>query len=125
MGEKDIRKIQERLAECRKNKDLSYYELEELTGISKSTLQRYETGKIDKMPIDRLETIALALGVEPAYLMGWEDEEHSDAPYSPEADKIAELLERPEYKILFDKTKDMSPEQIERIVKIIDLTLGK
>ena len=103
---------------------MSYYELEKLTGISKSTLQRYETGNIEKVPIDRIETIAHALGVEPSYILGW-DAEQSEAPYSPEAERIAELLGRPEYKILFDKTKDLTPEEIERIVKIIELTLDK
>ena len=42
-------------------------------GISKSTLQRYETGYIKNMPVDKLEEIADALNISPAYLMGWED----------------------------------------------------
>ena len=52
----------------------SYKDLEKITGITASTLQRYETRSINKLPIDRLEVIAKALKVSPSYLMGWEDE---------------------------------------------------
>ena len=54
-------------------KDISYGELSTLTGIPKSALQRYATGETEKIPIDRLELIAKALGTTTAYLMGWED----------------------------------------------------
>ena len=52
---------------------MSYQELANKTGLSKSTLQRYETGAIKNMPIDKLEILASALNVSPAYLMGWEN----------------------------------------------------
>lgn len=57
-----------------KEKGVSYYELAKLTGIPKSALQRYAIGETTKIPLDRLEQIAKALGCSPAYLMGWEDE---------------------------------------------------
>lgn len=53
-------------------KDLSYGELSDKTGISKSALQRYATGQTEKIPIDRLQAIARALGTTAAYLMGWD-----------------------------------------------------
>lgn len=52
----------------------SYSELSELTGISKSSLQRYATGETHKIPIDCVEAIAKATRKDAAYLMGWEDE---------------------------------------------------
>ncbi|WP_010293561.1 helix-turn-helix domain-containing protein [Clostridium senegalense] len=51
---------------------LSYQDLANKTGLSKSTLQRYETGSIKNMPLDKLEVLAKALNVEPYYLMGWD-----------------------------------------------------
>ena len=57
-----------------KQKNLSYYDLEKKTGIPKSALQRYATGETPKIPLDRLELIAKALGCTPSYLMGWEKE---------------------------------------------------
>lgn len=53
---------------------MSYGELSKKTRIPKSALQRYATGETEKIPIDRIETLAVALGTTPAYLMGWEDE---------------------------------------------------
>ncbi|WP_040328562.1 helix-turn-helix domain-containing protein [Clostridium ihumii] len=51
---------------------LSYQDLANKTGLSKSTLQRYETGSIKNMPLDKLEILAEALNIEPYYLMGWD-----------------------------------------------------
>lgn len=48
------------LLDAIKNKGLSYAELERLTGVSKSALQRYATGKTKKIPIDVIEKIAKA-----------------------------------------------------------------
>lgn len=53
---------------------MSYRELSEKTGLPKSAIQRYAVGETDKIPIDRLELIARALGTSTAYLMGWESE---------------------------------------------------
>ena len=43
------------------------------TGISRSTLQRYETGAIKNLPIDKFELIANALNISAAKLMGLEN----------------------------------------------------
>lgn len=67
--------ITQRIKEKRISLDLSYQQLAEKTGMSKSTLQRYETGFIRNLPVDKLEILAKALQTTPAYLMGWEDEE--------------------------------------------------
>lgn len=44
---------------------MSYQELSNKTGFSKSVLQRYETGTTKKIPADRIEKIAKALNVDP------------------------------------------------------------
>lgn len=53
--------------------DFSYGELSQMTGIPKSALQRYATGETEKIPFDRLELIAKALGTTSAALMGKEE----------------------------------------------------
>jgi len=55
------------------DKDISYGELSLLTGIPKSALQRYATGETEKIPFDRLELIAKALGTTSACLTGRDD----------------------------------------------------
>lgn len=64
--------ISNRILDILLSKNISYGELSELTGIPKSALQRYATGQTEKIPIDRLELIAKAIGTTSAYLMGWE-----------------------------------------------------
>lgn len=62
-----------RIADMMTAQDMSYGKLAELTGIHKSTLQRYVTGKVRKIPLYRIELIAEALGSSTAQLLGWVD----------------------------------------------------
>lgn len=64
--------IAQRILNIMSEKKISYGELSKATGVPKSALQRYATGETDKIPIDRLELIAAALGVNTEYLVGWE-----------------------------------------------------
>ncbi len=49
---------------------LSYQALADRTGLSKSTLQRYETGDILNIPLSKVDVLANGLQTSPAYLMG-------------------------------------------------------
>ncbi|MGX4600290.1 helix-turn-helix domain-containing protein [Faecalimicrobium sp. JNUCC 81] len=69
--------VMNKIKNRRNELDISYQDLANRTGLSKSTLQRYETGSIKNMPIDKLELIANALDLSPAYLMGWEEKENT------------------------------------------------
>ena len=73
MSETELSELIERIKNRRLALELSYQDLSDATGISKSTLQRYETGFIKKVPINQMEVLARALHVTPAYLMGWEE----------------------------------------------------
>lgn len=50
---------------------LSLEEVSSIAEISKSTLQRYETGNIKNIPYKRLESIATALKTSVNWLTGW------------------------------------------------------
>ena len=56
--------------------ELSYQELEKLTGIKKSSLQRYASGATTKIPLDVIEKLSVAFNVSQAYLMGWDEKEN-------------------------------------------------
>ncbi len=60
--------ISERIRAILEEKNISYGELSTRTGIPKSTLQRYATGRTEKIPTDKLVKIAIALGVSPLSL---------------------------------------------------------
>lgn len=66
------KEIARRLKERREALGYSFQQLAELTGMSKSTLQRYESGAIKNIPLARLETLTTALKTTPEQLLGWQ-----------------------------------------------------
>ena len=64
-------RFSEKIAAAMQDKSISIRELSEKTGIPKSAVQRYISGETDKIPIDRVKLMAEALGIDPAYIMGW------------------------------------------------------
>ena len=67
----------ERIKALVEKSDLSYQELEKLTGIKKSSLQRYASGATTKIPLDVIEKLSVAFHVSQEYLMGWDEKENS------------------------------------------------
>ena len=74
----------------------SYQELEKLTGITKSSLQRYASGVTTKIPLDVIEKLSIAFSVSQEYLMGWEEKKISPSePELTEGEKaLLELFNR-------------------------------
>lgn len=70
-GETFIMEIGERLKQLRIKRKLTQFEVEELTGINRSTLSLYELG-IRVPPIDKLMQLALLYKVSIDYLCGIE-----------------------------------------------------
>jgi len=67
-----MQKIMQRIKHRREELNLSFQQLADLTGMSKSTLQRYETGGIKNIPLDKLEVLATALKTTPEWILGWD-----------------------------------------------------
>ena len=63
-------KISDRLKARRTELGLSLRDLSQKTRISSSTLQRYETGKIEKLPVENMKIIAGALKTTAEELLG-------------------------------------------------------
>lgn len=66
----DLKKIGEKIAERRKDLDLTLEEVGERVGVAKSTIQRYEAGKIASPKQAVLESIARALSMDIMELTG-------------------------------------------------------
>ena len=67
----------------------SYQELEKLTGIKKSSLQRYASGVTTKIPLDVIEKLSIAFNVSQEYLMGWDEKKSSPSePQLSEGEKV-------------------------------------
>ena len=54
----------EKIKELRESKGISQYRLAELTGINRSTINRYENGSIQKISFDNLLKICEALEID-------------------------------------------------------------
>lgn len=114
----DIEIIIKRIKERRQALGLSYQDMADATGLSKSTLQRYETGAIRKVPINQIEDLARALHTTPSYLMGWDD----NPGYFTDMDSVIlleELKRRPEFRVMFDSTRDLDPKSVKEIMEFI------
>ena len=71
--------VGERMKARRKELGMSADYVAERIGVSRSTVFRYESGDIEKLPVDSVYPIAKVLSVSPRWLMGWDDDEqHSD-----------------------------------------------
>lgn len=103
--------ISKRILETITCKDISYGDLSDKTGIPKSALQRYATGQTEKIPIDRLEKIASAIGVTTSFLMGWDSADKKEQP----ADS-GELSEAK--KAMHDFVDTLSDDQVHRLLQI-------
>lgn len=92
-----IMSFSKKLADAMKEKEISTRKLSELTGIPKSAIQRYTSGETEKIPIDRMILMAEAIGINPAYIMGWDSKvvaeklEHIRGITNPTAKKLQSL----------------------------------
>ncbi|ADL52169.1 helix-turn-helix domain-containing protein [Clostridium cellulovorans] len=78
MNENELKQIIERIKNRRIELGLSYQDMQDATGISKSTWQRYETGFIKNLGIDKLDIVAKILQTTPSYLMGWDTDKKAE-----------------------------------------------
>jgi transcriptional regulator with XRE-family HTH domain len=67
----------------------SYQELEKITGIKKSSLQRYASGATAKIPLNVIEQLSKTFNVSQEYLMGW-TEESKKSKNTPDQIKLTE-----------------------------------
>jgi Predicted transcriptional regulators len=126
MGEIELTELINKIKSRRIELGLSYQDLANLTGISKSTLQRYETGYIKKVPINQIEVLAKALQINPGYLMGWKDMSTSSQGWylDPETAKAAQEM-YDKHRVLFDASRKLKPESIKEVEKFIEYQLAK
>lgn len=128
-----------RLQQALELNDMKAIELSERTGISRGALSSYISGRW-KAKQGNLYLLAKALNVSPAWLMGYDVPMTWQQPNPPTQDtsidiptesqgyyndpEVAELAEElrtnPDYRILFDASKDLTKEDINTVLKIIE-----
>ena len=91
----DVIKIGERIKETRIAEGLTQAALGKAVGVNKSTIQRYENGKIKKIKLPVIDSIAKSLYVNPAWLVFRSDKKTLQTISSPEPlDEGIELYKR-------------------------------
>ena len=104
----------ERIKALIERSQLSYQELERVTGIKKSSLQRYASGTTTKIPLDVIEKLSKAFGVSQEYLMGWEEKKSSPN----------ELQLTEGERFLIDLFRRVPEENQQMVLKMIRAALG-
>ena len=109
-----------RIKNLRIQNKMTLEEVGERIGVSKQTLYKYESNIITNIPSDKIEGLAQIFNVSPALIMGWNDmskEYYKD----PEVSEYAQAVkDNPNLRILFDASKDMSKDDIDFVVNMIE-----
>lgn len=126
-----ISNTSERLKELMTLKGLRQIDIAEKTGLGKSAISQYVSGKITPKQ-DKVYILAEGLNVSPTWLMGYDvpmekelitttKTQNTGYYTDPEVAQIAEELRtNPDRRILFDASKDLNKDDIDTVLKIID-----
>lgn len=107
-----------KIKELRLAKDMTLEQVANIVGVGKSTVRKWETGAISNMGRDKIDLLAKALCVTPAYLMGW------DEPQSPGGNvvNIVEISERE--RELMSKFKNAPENTQEMLLQMVETLLN-
>lgn len=92
----------------------SYQELEKITGIKKSSLQRYATGATAKIPLNVIEVLSKTFNVSKEYLMGWDSSPELNLQLFAEKSSPDQLVLTEGEKMLLDLFRQI-PEDQQRV----------
>lgn len=117
--------IGQRIRELRISKELTLKQLGLMLNLGESTMSMYENGK--RSPdYDTVLKLAEIFEVSTDFLLGRTNEKIPGDRISNAIKDDAELArfwetmkERPELKIMFNQTKDLSPKAIQQVIRII------
>lgn len=102
--------IGNRIKYARNLRDATLDDIAQKVGVTKSTIQRYEAGKITALKLPVVEAIAMALNVNPSWVVGKSDDMELPSQRVP---KIMEY-----YDILNDTGKHEATKRVEELTYI-------
>lgn len=114
-------KVNEMIEHRRKELGLTMEEVANKVGVSKSTVKKWESGYIKNMRRDKMALLAEALQISPMDLL--DDTSDDSQGYYSDPDVVAlaeELRTNPNRRILFDATKDLSKDDIDIVLSLIN-----
>lgn len=117
--------INQRLKLLRESSGLTLEDVAKSVGVTKQTVQKYESGVVVSIPSDKIELLAEVYHVSPAYIMGWIDNpNHTDQPAPQQNGEFAsyreQLRRQPGARMLLDAADDATDQEIEQWVNVIN-----
>ena len=108
-----------RIRTLRESTGITLKEMADKIGVSEATVQRYESGKITKLPYNVVSAYATTFDVSPSYIMGWSD---NPTPSDEDTNHTQEILSAVNtLKAYFNKTLTYSEEEQDMIIKFREL----
>ncbi len=107
--------IGNRIKYARDLRDVTLDDIAKKVGVAKSTIQRYEAGKITTIKIPVVESIAIALNVNPSWIVGKSDD--MELP----SQKVPKIMQY--YEQLNDIGKHEAEKRVEELTYLPQYTL--
>ncbi len=108
--------VGDRIKQRRKELNISAVDLGKKLGVARSTIFRYESGFIEKLPVDTLKTIADALDTTPEYLMGWEEVQKNNDILT---DIVVRLRTDPEFSEVVKRIYELDREKLSSLRQLL------
>lgn len=105
--------LKDNIKKKRQENNMTLEEVALKVGVTRQTIQKYESGVVSNIPSDKIELLAKALDTTPAYLMGWSKNNNSSEEYLLPDEK--NLLSN--YRLLPLPEKDGACAYMERLAK--------
>lgn len=111
----------QRIKERRKQLEMSADDIAIKLGVSRSTVFRYENGRIEKVPANVLEKLAEILKTTPSYLMGWQEDDNAFNHLNLLKESIDESYHTDEK--IISVSPEVTPVDRERIIAMTEIYL--
>lgn len=102
-----LENIGDKIKEKRLLQGMTLTELGDKIGVGASTVRKWETGYIKDIKSDKIQKLANALKVTPAYLMGWDEKEPAQKPQEPIKRKLRSVARLEENELTEEEDKDL------------------
>lgn len=105
--------IGEKLRARRTDLGLSLRDVAEATGVSRGTVQRWESGSIKNMGRDKIDSLARVLQIAPTEIFR-DSASEKYMSYDPSRPQMT-----PQQEVLFDATEDLTPKEMDAVLAMI------
>lgn len=109
------------ISQRRKELGLTLEDVADAVGVGKSTVRKWEKGMIKNMGRDKIAALAKVLQMDPVRFVTFDLEAQMTAKMEDDLDRaLAKLHVNPRLGLLFDRARQMEPEDVEFMLQMAD-----